>query len=323
MQRTAIVLIVVVCAAAAVGAVATFLLAGRAEQADSLATQATLDEPELALPTEPSGASAAKVSNTGCPIQLVDVIEETGIDFVNFSGMSPEKLYPSANNTGVALIDYDQDNHLDVFFGNGELLLPGGEDPPTQFWRSLGDGRFENVTEPSGLKIHGFTFGLGVGDYNNDGFPDLYVARYGDYIMMRNNGDGTFSDVTAEAAVGDDHWANSVAFLDYDYDGVLDLYVTNYGDWNLQWHRNHVCGEGNPFVKLFCTPKIVPVVPNLFYRGLGDGRFKNVIKELGLQRPDSRSTSVVAVDLNLDGLIDLYVTNDLEPNFTFINVGDG
>jgi len=326
MIRVVIIVVVLVCVLSAIGFGVTSWLSDRTvppEQALDLSADAGEQPAGAPEPQPAQEASQPEQSSSSCPIYLVDVIDETGIEYVNFSGMSPEKLYPAANNTGVAMIDYDQDGHLDLYFGNGELLLPGGEDHPTEFWRSLGNGKFINVTIPSGTEIYGFTFGLGVGDYDNDGFPDLYVARYRDNIMLRNNGDGTFSDVTAESGTGDDHWANSVAFFDYDYDGVLDLYVTNYGLWNLEWHKNHICGEGKPFVRLFCTPKIVPVAPNVFYRGLGDGRFVDVNEQLGLKRPDSRSTSVIAVDLNLDNLIDIYVTNDLEPNFTFINVGGG
>jgi hypothetical protein len=263
------------------------------------------------------------------PIRFADVTEPMGLDTVSFSGATPEKHFPTANGTGVAMIDFDQDGWLDLYFPNSCRLDGDLAAPPNALWRSRGGQSFEHIVESSGTDATGFTQGVAVSDFNNDGFPDVYLVRYGPDILLENNGDGTFRDSTDSANVGDPRWGTSAAFLDYDEDGNLDLYVANYGKWDMDWHLAHPCGPGTPPIRIYCSPKILEPEVHSLYHSLGDGTFVDVAAELGIARPDSserpggRGQGVVAADVNGDGHVDIYVANDLCPNFLFINTGHG
>jgi hypothetical protein len=402
------------------------------------------------------------------PFRFTDILKESGIDFVHVSGMTEERYFPTANGSGVALFDYDGDGKLDIYFASTSYL-PLGSRPEgrNRLYRNLGDGAFQDVTDVSGLGFRGFCHGIVVGDFDNDGDPDVFLATYQQNTLFLNNGDGTFRDVGREAGVappdfrgrleggasggdatvridavpglrwrsggepsddltvkvrrgqrlvfrqadptaprgvdllvdpsrlqrlGDapkpdawlrelgagasrlyqpaapiaegaepvvlaefevvadlpapilfqcsEHrpaWSSGGACLDFDNDGDLDFYVTNYGWWTVEQHGGVFCGrrpepeKGRPGVRQYCSPKQVVTVKHLLYRndGVKDGipRFTNVYDTaiLGEHTPraDGHGFGVVAADLNGDGLIDLYVANDQNPAFTFLNNGDG
>jgi enediyne biosynthesis protein E4 len=256
-------------------------------------------------------------------IDMVDVTDETGIDLLSFSGTTPEKYFPTANGTGVAMLDYNQDGLLDLYFANACELNNPDASPPNELWRARADGKFERISSPAGADFRGFTQGLSASDFDNDGFPDLYLIRYGANVLLGNNGDGTFRDSSLESGTNDPRWGTSAAFLDYDEDGALDLYVANYGQWDMAWHQNHYCGDLQLAVRIYCRPKILQPQVHRLYRSRGDGTFVDVATELGIARTDGRGQGVVACDVNNDGHIDIYVANDQSPNFLFINRGGG
>jgi len=273
-------------------------------------------QPSSPKPSKPGVESLA-------PIKFTDITDSLGIDFVSLSGSTKEKEFPTANGQGVALLDYDQDGWLDLFFPNCCRLDQPVPGPPSAMFRNRFAERFERVSDMSCSDAMGYTQGVTAADFDNDGFPDLYLTQYGPNILLQNNGDGTFQNRTDYSGLGDPRWGTSAAAIDYDEDGALDLYVTNYGQWDLNWHREHFCGREHPPVRIYCNPKILTPEVHALYHSLGDGRFVDVATELGIARTDGRGQGVVAADLNNDGHTDLYVANDLSPNFLFINTGRG
>ena len=246
-----------------------------------------------------------------------------GIRFHQVSGNSAEKMYPAANGTGVAMFDLDGDGRMDLYFVTSTHfpLDATRTEPHNELYRNRGDGMFEDVTMQSRTGHAGFGQGVTAADFDNDGFQDLYLPCYGGNVMFRNNGDGTFSDVTEQSGTGDRRWGTSCAALDYDGDGNLDFYVANYGQWSPE--TNQFCGDTGRKVRTFCNPKYVEPERHALYRNEGDGTFRDVLPSLGIDRRDGRGQGVVAADLNDDGLIDLYVANDICPNFVFFNRGGG
>jgi len=267
------------------------------------------------------------------PFLFAEIAKEAGIDFVHFSGMTPEKYFPTANGSGVAMFDYDGDGWLDLYFATATLLPLGtAEKGPNRLYKNLGGNRFRDVTESSGLGFRGFCHGVVVGDVDNDGDQDVFLCNYGPNKLYANNGDGTFSDVSDRAGVDRPGWSSGGAFLDADGDGDLDLYVANYGDWKYP-EDDVFCGEVARKIRLYCSPRSIRTVKHFFYRNNGDGTFTDVFDEViktvdpetGRPRPrsDGHGFGVVAADLDGDGRVDLYVANDMNPNFVFLNNGDG
>jgi hypothetical protein len=256
-------------------------------------------------------------------IQFRDVTDSTGIDFIQRSGNGPEKFFPTANGSGVGLIDYDGDGLLDAYLATTrELPLSAESDHPgNRLYRNLGDARFRDVTESAGLTFRGFTHGVAVGDADNNGHPDLFLANLGPNKLFLNNGDGTFRDATDNLGPGGPPWSSSGAFLDYDNDGHLDLYVTCYGEWTRE--SNRFCGDEAKKIRTYCNPLLVTPTRHYLYRNRGDATFEDVTQPAGILRRDGRGMGVVATDLNGDHRIDLYVANDLSPHFLFLNNGDG
>ncbi len=303
-----------------------------------------------ALPALPAvDASALKtgpanptVPQEPSPFRFTDVVKDSGVDFVQFSGMTPEKHYPSANGSGVAMFDYDGDGKLDLYFATATLLPLGtAEKGSNRLYRNLGGGKFADVTEAAGVGFRGFCHGVAAADLDNDGDQDLILSNYGPNVLYRNNGDGTFTDVTAEAGVANSdrkvkekdangvevertliNWASGVAFLDHDNDGDLDIYVSIQGDWYLPFD-DKFCGDYEKKRRLYCSPRNVRTAKDVLYRNDGGLKFTDVTDSAGLGRDDGHGFGVVACDLNDDGKIDLYVANDLNPNYLFLNKGDG
>ena len=230
---------------------------------------------------------------------------------------------------GVALFDYDNDDRLDIFLVNGAPLqdpTPKGAIPQKtgpNYWNRLfhqkPDGTFEDVTEKAGLQGSGYGMGVAVGDYDNDGFEDLYVTAYGGNKLYHNNGDGTFTDVTEKAGVAGSGWSTSAAWVDLDNDGLLDLVVLRYLQWDFEdiW-----CGEHKEGYRAYCHPDVFQPISPLVYHNDGNGRFTEVSRKIGLSKP-GKGLGIALADFDRDGHIDLFVANDSMVEFLYHNKGDG
>jgi hypothetical protein len=251
-----------------------------------------------------------------------DVTQKSGIDFVHqFCHQRIANILLS-NGSGAVVFDYDNDGFMDIYFLNWGPLEgvtaapPGTKRQPNRLYRNRGDGTFEDVTRKAGLEGSGFASAATAGDFDNDGYTDLFVANVGHNILYRNRGDGTFEDVTEKAGVGHTGTGISAVFLDYDNDGWLDLYVGNYLTFVPEKES-----EQNPGA--YPGPLAYKGEANVLYRNLGNGTFKDVTREAGLYAPGHRAMSVCAFDCNRDGYVDLYVCNDDTPNTLWLNDGKG
>ncbi len=258
------------------------------------------------------------------PLHFTDMLMTSRIDFIHVSGDSSDKPFPAANGSGVAAFDYDLDGQIDVLFLTGVPFPIDDQQTKSvnRCYRNLGEWRFDDVTAQTRLGHNGYSAGVAVGDFNSDGFPDAYITCYGRNQLFRNLGDGTFEEQGHHAGVDDDGWGTSAAFLDYDNDGCLDLYVCNYAIWTPK--TNHYCGDTARGVRIFCNPTTVEPARHRLFRSEGDGHFQEAFDDSGLASvAPGRGQGVVAADLNEDGQIDLYVGNDLQPNYLFLNRGGG
>jgi len=238
--------------------------------------------------------------------------------------MTAERLFPTANGSGVALFDFDGDGKLDLYFATGNIL-PLSASPPAsnQLYRNLGGGKFRDETRHSGLGFRGYCHGITVGDIDNDGDPDVFLSNYGGDALYVNNGNGTFTDISQTAGIfRPDTWSSSAAFLDYDGDGDLDLYISRYGDW--QYPRDDsYCGDLKRQIRRYCSPRTLTPVKHTLFRNNGNRTFTDVTEVAGLGRADGHGFAAVAADLDGDGRTDLYVANDQDPRFLYLNNGDG
>jgi hypothetical protein len=257
-------------------------------------------------------------------IYFVDVGDRAGIDFRHVSG-HPEKPYIlEAMGGGIAWIDYNRDGWPDLYVvncGHWQDLLSGKRSVKNALYRNNRDGTFTEVTREAGVENSYWGMGVAVGDYNNDGWPDLYVCNYGPNTLYRNNGDGSFTDVTREAGVGDGHWSSSAAFGDYDGDGWLDLFVANYVAFDAREPPPPNCEYHGSTV--FCGPRGLKPESSVLYHNNGDGTFIDVTKQAGMAVPPAYSLGAVWGDYDNDGRLDLFVANDSMPNYLFHNEGDG
>ncbi len=263
--------------------------------------------------------------------QFIDITTSSGISFHHINGEASTKRYIfEAKGGGVGAFDFDNDGWMDILLVQGSTLerFKQGKNPGPVLYRNRGDGTFEDVTAKSGLKAEQRGWGMGVtfGDYDNDGFADIYLTCLGPNILYHNNGDGTFTDVTDRAGVGDARWGTSAAFGDYDQDGYLDLYVCNYLDMDLNHLPPPGVGQfctylGEP---VFCGPRGIPGAADVLYHNNRDGTFTDVsVKTGALDRKRLPGLGVVWADVDNDGDLDLFVANDAEPNYLFLNNGNG
>ena len=262
-------------------------------------------------------------------VKLVDVTASSGIDFKHESSPTTHKYLIETMGGGVALLDYDNDGWLDVFFTNGAPLgdpMPADARPvktdrfSNRLYRNNHDGTFSDVTRAAhldGIETNGYDMGVAVGDYDNDGFPDLYVSGYDSNRLYRNDGHGAFQEVTARAGVAAGGWSVSAAFFDYDNDGWLDLIVTRYVEWSFA--KDVYCGEKRPGYREYCHPSTFPVTTNILYHNNRDGTFTDVSQSTGLSAAKGRALGVAVGDYDDDGWADVYVANDTLPGFLFHN----
>jgi enediyne biosynthesis protein E4 len=263
------------------------------------------------------------------PGKFVDVTPQSGVNFKQEASPTAKKYLLETMGSGVALFDYDNDGRLDIFFGNGARLAdptPVGTIPhkdAQKYWDRLfhqkSDGTFEDVTERAGVKGIGYSTGVAVGDYDNDGYEDLYVTGYGRNILYHNNGNGTFTDVSEQAGVAGSGWSTSAAWVDYDNDGRLDLVVARYMEWNFS---DIYCGERREGFRSYCHPDLFKPVSILLYHNDGNGRFTEVAEKSGAGKP-CKGLGVAIADYDNDGWMDILIANDATPQTLFHNKGNG
>src|SRR6476660_5757006 len=266
-------------------------------------------------------------------VQFTDVTSAVHLDFKHESSATFNKYLIETMGGGVSLLDYDNDGRLDIFFTNGAKIDdPMPDDKPDKsdrrFWNRLyhqnPDGTFTDVTEKAGLTgmpQNHYGMGVAVGDFDNDGFEDLYVTGFGGNTLYHNNGNGTFSDVTTRAGVAGGGWSASAGFFDADNDGKLDLFVTRYVDWTFK--TNRYCGEQKPGYRAYCHPDNYDGITNILYHNNGDGTFTDVSEKAGIANPKGKGLGVSFADYDGDGFSDIFVANDSVQCFLYHNNGNG
>ena len=276
-------------------------------------------------PVAPTAATPAKV----VPGNFVDITQQSKVNFLGQASHTSKKYLIETMGSGVALFDYDNDGRLDIFFANGAPLAdptPKGTIPQKsgpKYWNRLfhqkPDGTFEDVTEKAGLQGVGYDMGVAVGDYDNDGYDDLYVTGYGGNHLYHNNGNGTFTDMTKSSGTGGSGWSTSATWVDLDNDGLLDLVVLRYMKWDFDdiW-----CGEHREGYRAYCHPDLFQPIAPLVYHNDGNGHFTEVSAKIGLDLP-GKGLGVAIGDFDDDGHVDVAVANDSMLEYLYRNKGDG
>ncbi|MGA8939356.1 MAG: CRTAC1 family protein [Acidobacteriaceae bacterium] len=273
----------------------------------------------------PGAATRANV----VPGNFVDITQQSKVNFLGQASHTSKKYLIETMGSGVALFDYDNDGRLDIFFANGAPLAdptPKGTIPQKtgpKYWNRLfhqkPDGTFEDVTEKAGLQGVGYDMGVAVGDYDNDGYDDLYVTGYGGNHLYHNNGNGTFTDVTKSSGTGGSGWSTSATWVDLDNDGLLDLVVLRYMKWDFDdiW-----CGEHREGYRSYCHPDVFQPITPLVYHNDGNGHFTEVSAKIGLDLP-GKGLGIAIGDFNDDGHVDVAIANDSMVEYLYQGKGDG
>jgi hypothetical protein len=310
---------------------ASFLAAGCQHKPTAEAELSS--SPTKSPPPAPSSSSAVHLSAESLPqanreaarpsgpIEFVDVTAQAGIHFKHTSGAFGKKYLPETMGSGVCFIDYDNDGWQDIFLVNS-MDWPEhniGKSFPALYHNNR-DGTFTDVTREAGLAIETYGLGCAVGDYDNDGLEDLYLTTVGSNHLFHNLGNGKFADVTAKAGVASPGFSASAAWFDYDNDGKLDLFVTHYIEWSVE--KDQYCTLDNKN-KSYCTPQTYKGESSRLYHNKGNGVFEDVTKKAGLLDPTSKALGVALLDYDNDGWMDLFVSNDTEPNKLYHNNHDG
>ena len=268
------------------------------------------------------GKTGSKAAPQGSSIQFHDITQQAGIHFVHNNGAFGKKYLPETMGSGVAFMDYDNDGWPDIFLVNG-MDWPGhGQKHSTpKLYHNNHDGTFTDVTHKAGLDTEIFGMGVAVGDYDNDGFDDLFVTAYGQNRLFHNDGNGTFTDVTQKAGLqGPKEFSTSAAWVDYDKDGHLDLVVANYVQWSLETDL-YCTLDGQS--KSYCTPESYKGTAVRLWHNRGNGTFEDVTQKAGLGDATSKTLGVAVLDYDNDGWPDLLFSNDTQPNKLYRNNGNG
>src|SRR5919112_875312 len=280
--------------------------------------------PALVLALSQGAGGRQSPAQKGAPVTFVEVpAKSSGITWNHDAARSELRHAPETVGAGCAFLDYDNDGWLDIYFvnsGASDFFTP--KTPlKNALYKNNRDGTFTDVTDKAGVAA-GSNYGMGVaaGDFDADGFADIYVTSYGRNTLYRNNGNGTFSDVTDKAGVAAPGWSTCATWFDYDGDGRLDLFVSSFVYYNKT--QNLYCTDESKR-RFYCGPRHFKPLPSHLFRNNGDGTFKDVSKDSGIADSPGKSFGAVATDVNNDGLIDLFVANDTAPNFLFVNKGGG
>ena len=251
--------------------------------------------------------------------------ETSGIGWVHDNAMSPMRYLPEALGPGCAFLDFDNDGWMDIYLvntGPADFHTPRTA-ARSALYKNNRDGTFTDVTAKAGVAANTFGMGVAVGDYDNDGYPDLFVTAYGRPILYRNNGNGTFTDVSEKAGLGaavfNGHWTTSAVWFDFDNDGRLDLFICSFVDYGKDQHLS--CGDNKLGKHFYCIPRMFKGTSSLLFHNNGDGTFTEVGQGTGIGTSSGKALGVVATDINNDGLMDLFVANDTVQNFLFVNRG--
>jgi hypothetical protein len=296
---------------------------------------ATLGACFLSLLALSSIRALPRTHNPGAPpppasIRFQNISPSARVPFVLHNCPTPNKYQIEPMVAGVALFDYNNDGFLDIYFANGASipsLEKTGPEYYNRLYRSNGDGTYTDVTERAGVRGAGYSMGVAVGDYDNDGWEDLYVVGVNHNQLFHNKGDGTFTDVTLSAGLtgirpqGGKIWSICAAWLDYNNDGLLDLFVVNYCVWGLD--KDPFCGSEWRQLRVYCHPAKFDPLPDALYRNNGDGTFTDVSEESGVGRHLGKGMGVAIADYDDDGFIDIFAANDTSRNFLFHNEGNG
>jgi enediyne biosynthesis protein E4 len=267
-------------------------------------------------------AQVPKSAPANSSITFRDVTQKSGIHFVHNNGAFGKKYLPETMGPGVAFIDYDNDGWPDIFIVNG-MDWPGhaSKHSTPKLYRNNHDGTFTDVTHKAGLDVEMFGMGVAVGDYDNDGYDDLFITAMGQNHLFHNNGDGTFTDVTQKAGLwGPKEFSTSAAWVDYDKDGKLDLVVANYVQWSIDGDL-YCTLDGKS--KSYCTPESYKGASVRLWHNRGDGTFEDATKKAGLGEATSKTLGIAAMDYDNDGWTDLLLSNDTQPNKLYHNNGNG
>jgi len=273
----------------------------------------------------PVGAGVAHLLSGIEPSTLFEEIppSASGITWVHDNAMSDERYLPETLGPGCAFLDYDNDGWMDIYLvnsGPSDFFKPK-KPLRNALYKNNRDGTFTDVTEKAGVAGGTFGMGVAVGDFDNDGWPDIFVTSYGNCILYKNNHDGTFTDVTTKAGLSTPGWTTSAVWFDYDNDGKLDLFLCSFVDYGKTEHLS--CGDNKLGRHYYCIPRVFKGTASFLYHNNGDGTFMQVQKGTDIEKALGKGLGVVATDINNDGLMDLFVANDTVQNFLFVNRGKG